>query len=50
MEEHNHFTDLHEFLAQKAAQSFWKSFNSKLSPKNSCSKAVDGICGSDGMG
>ena len=50
MEEHNHFTnDLHESLAQKDVQSFWKSFNSKLSSKNFCSKAVDGIYGSDGI-
>ena len=50
MEEHNHFTnDLHESLAQKDVQSFWKSFNSKLSSKNSCSKAVDGIYSSDGI-
>ena len=48
MEEHNHFiptNDLHESLAQKDVQSFWKSFNSKLPSKNSCSKAVDGIYG-----
>ena len=46
MEEHNHFTnDLHESLAQKDVQ----SFNSKLSSENSCSKAVDGIYGSDGI-
>jgi len=50
MEEHNHFTDdLHESLAQNDVQSFWKSFNSKLSPKNSCSKTVDGNYGSDGI-
>jgi len=34
MEEHNHFTnDLRESLAQSDVQSFWKSFNSKLSSK-----------------
>jgi len=50
MEAHNHFTnDLHESLAQKDVQSFWKSFNSKLSSNNSCSKAVDGIYGADGI-